>query len=240
MKQTFVTNAKITRTIDVTPTDYEGFVMYEDKIITSVDGCTLNKINIAKGITSYENVQKAKYTLDSIGQKIPVKRMYCGSGFVARIENEDLKKVRAGKMHILDAVVDATGDEKDNITLDGYTPIIWNPGSYKAMTLDYKFISIPIKLNDSMGCVTNEYYDLEKLLEVLKKDERVLDRENLEIKEIPYYNRTQESWLYIEFQYLLSDEDYDAMAEQSGFEMQQEVLNRVAKDCRKEEEKEED
>lgn len=69
--------------------------------------------------------------------------------------------------------------------------------------INYNFIPVPINFSLVDGNIHNGEFDLDKLLKKLKEDECVVNRNNISITDIPYYNAEEGKDKTIEFKYLL-------------------------------------
>lgn len=223
-------DVKITRKVNTSEIEGTEFVVYEDIREIKVDGGKPTR-TVCKGIALKSDVKENGNKYDAINgfisfsERIRVDEMYNHYAHIALVKDENLKKVQLGQMHITDVVEYI---EKDGFTLEGYTPILWNAGSYKAMTLNYKPISLPIYISDVDGyALTNAKYDLEKLLLKMKNDRHVCDRENLTITNIPYYNATSRRNRVINFRYLLDQEDYEKVWKMGSYELHQYVVDQL-------------
>lgn len=163
--------------------------------------------------------------------------MYEEIAKVAAIDKNDFQNILNGSMFIEDAVK-CLNNIDDFMNKDKYILVLWNWLSYEIADLNYNFISTPISLDYMNGCIDNENYDLNKLLEKLKKDKNVLDREDIKITNIPYYNCYCGRTETIKFKYLLPDDIYNKIEEMNldYFLKYKYIVDEIigAKECRKE------
>lgn len=221
---------KTNRRIDIEKIEGTDFAYYTDTREINTDGNV--EVKTYYGITSLENLKSVK-GLEKIEDKVFAPKMYEGYACVAAINKQNFKEVLSGEKHISEVVEDIS-----TLTFpisNNYLLVLWNWGSHKIADLNYDFISIPIHLNYMNGGVDNEKYDLDKLLKKLKKDKHVINRENLKITNIPYYNVEEERDQTIDFLYLFDKEDYQEVAEMSSLSLEYYVLDKIiqADDCRK-------
>ena len=221
---------KTKRRIDIEKIEGTDFACYVDTREINTNGIV--ELKVDKGITSLENLKSVK-GLEKIEDKVSAPKMYEGYACVAAINKQNFKDVLIGKKHISEVIEDVS-----NLSFpisNDWLLVLWNWGSYKIADLNYDFISIPIHLNYMNGGVDNEKYDLEKLLKKLKKDKHVINRENLKITNIPYYNAEEERDQTIDFLYLLDKEDYQKVSEISSLSLVYYILDEIIKtdDCRK-------
>lgn len=220
---------KTHRIIEIEEIEGTDFVFYKDTRDIDKDG--EKSVEVYKGITSIENINSVN-GLKSISNIVVAPKMYESEAIVAAISKENLQCVLNGEKHIADVVENVNG--KDYPFPENYILVLWNVGSYKIADLHYNFISIPINFGYIDGSVDNERYDLEKLLEKLKKDKNVCDRDNLKISYIPYYNAEDGRNKSIEFKYLLPNDVYEKVANMNSFMRNQYILEEIigADDCR--------
>lgn len=221
---------KTNRRIDIEKIEGTDFAYYTDTREINTDGNV--EVKTYHGITSLENLKSVK-GLKKIADKVFAPKMYEGYACVAAINKQNFKDVLIGKKHISEVIEDVS-TLSFPISND-WLLVLWNWGSYKIADLNYDFISIPIHLNYINGGVDNEKYDLDKLLKKLKEDEHVINRENLKITNIPYYNAEEERDQTIDFLYLFDKEDYQKVAKMSSLSLEYYVLDNIiqADDCRK-------
>lgn len=221
---------KTKRRIDIEKIEGTDFAYYVDTRDINTDGTIETKVD--KGITSLENLKSVK-ELEKIEDKVSAPKMYEGYACVAAINKQNFKDVLIGKKHIPEVIEDV-GTLSFPISND-WLLVLWNWGSYKIADLNYDFIPIPIHLNYMNGEVDNEKYDLDKLLKKLKENKHVINRENLKITNIPYYNAEEDRDQTIDFLYLLDKEDYQKVAKMSNLSLEYYVLDEIiqADDCRK-------
>lgn len=223
---------KTHRTIEMEEIEGTDFAYYKD--VREIDKNGEKFVEVYNGVTSIENI-KSVNGLKNISNTIVAPKMYDQEAIVTTISRENFKCVLNGKKHIYDAIEDI--GKKNYAFNENYMIVLWSPLSYKIADLHYNFISIPISFDYTDGCVDNGQYDLEKLLEKLKKDENVVDRENLKISDIPYYNAEDGRDKYIKFKYLLSNDIYEKVENMDRFIQRRYILKEVigADDYRKSE-----
>lgn len=207
-----ITTTKTTyRSVNIEEIEGTDFVYYEDERSINEDGNSY--IEKYKGITSKENIDEYKLKgLDFIKDIVKAPKMYEKKAVVAAIDKDDFKYVLNGNMHISDAIQNLKNTD-DFINNEKYMLVLWNWQSHKIADLNYNFISIPISFGYIDGCVDNYNYDLDKLLDKLKNDSNVCNKENLKISDIPYYNCNYEEGRtkFISFKYLLSNDKYNEL-----------------------------
>lgn len=195
---------KTHRIIEIKEIEGTDFSFYRD--VRDIDKNDEKSAEVYKGITSMENINSVN-GLKRISNTVVTPKMYQGEAIVAIITQDNFDCVLNGSKHITE-VIEYPYD-KDYYIPDNYILVLWNVGSHRIADLHYNFISIPISIGYIDGSVDNGSYDLEKLLEKLKQDENVCDRENLKITDIPYYNAEEGRDKSIEFKYLLPNDVYE-------------------------------
>lgn len=169
--------------------------------------------SVKRGFASIKNVRKVKGHAD-INTDVPAPSMYGGIARIVLFSKTDIENIKKGLLPLEDAI-DKFANVGPTDTLgipEGYIPVLWNWGSYRlADVYSQKFISTPISMDYVDADVDNERYDLHKLLEKLKEDPYVLNKETLRISPIPYYNCYEGRNETIQFQYLLPDDDFDRL-----------------------------
>lgn len=174
------------------------------------------------GITTTDILEKHK------GVKIPksyfeCEKLYNKSGVVAAILKTDFEKVLKAKLHITEVIKEISDKNIDNLD---YMFIIWNSGSHTILSLNERFISLPIHFNYIDGNVSNEYYDLGKVLNKVKKSPYVLNAEDIDITEIPYYNATEIQDKQVSFYLLLPDYIYAKYQRYDFLDRNREILRK--------------
>lgn len=172
------------------------------------------------GITTTDILEK------HTGVKVPIchfecEMLYNKSGVIAAILKTDFEKVLKAELYITDVIKEVSSKNIDN---SDYMFVIWNSGSHKVMSLDEKFISLPIHFNYIDGNVSNEYYNLGKVLDKVQKSPYVLNSGDIDITEIPYYNATERQDKQVSFYLLLPDDSYAKYQGFDTFERNREIL----------------
>lgn len=228
MKMDFTTTTVVKRVIEEEQYKDSLFSTFTDTTYTTVNGGE-QIISVKKGIALTENIYAVKNTLDEINLCVHLKDNYYQQypTHIVLISDSDFESVLNGNMHISQAV--KYQSQIEEFALDGYKPMLFCTASYMLAGLDFEYISLPITFDDTTSIVTNETYDLEKVLEVLKQDEHVLNRENLKIGDIPYYNVYDEVDKFIGFKYLFTNEEYRSIMKtmHDSISLQYEVIKRL-------------
>lgn len=234
MKKVYETEivTKINRVIEMKRIEKTNFAFYTDTRIINKNGKE-ERITY-KGISSVENINKAK-DLDDVNTKIPVSNMYEKKAKVVILSKKALSDVYAGKKHISEIVEYYTENRPYNKDEDILA--LWNLCAYELADLDYNFIPLPIQFGYLEGGVSEDKYNLNSLLEKLKLDPYVINKESLQITDIPYYNSYEGHTKSIEFLYLPSKELWNEMKKDNKLRntqaMRKYILNEIinVKDC---------
>lgn len=218
------------RKLNIHEIEGTDFAFYED-ILTSDSNGDKNT-TIYKGVNSLKKLNKIK-GFDAIERYVHAPKMYEEKAYVVPIKKMDFDLVLKGKRHITTVIGDPTAIE---YPLPEDTMLaLWNYGSHTIADLNYNFISIPIRFDYIDGGVDNSKFNLQKLMKKLKADENVVNKEQLCIKSIPYYNSDAGRDKFIEFQYLLPQDIYEKVIQMNCFERNNYILKNVIcpSDCLK-------
>lgn len=194
---------KTKRNLSIEQINDTNFYAFVDNFESISNGVITKKTCF--GITSLDNLNKVK-NLEPVNTRIKNNKLYLGSGFIVAINKENFKKVLSGNLYITEVIEEIT---QEIYKSNEYEFIIWNSASYKALDLYENFISLPIYFSYIDGGIDNSNFELDKLLEVLKHDKNVCDKENLKISYIPSYNCDKGRDKTIEFKYLLPTDVYE-------------------------------
>lgn len=212
------------RTIETEKIENTPYSYYKDTLIIICDG--KRSATVKKGATLDEYISETT-GLNTIKTVVPAPQMYNGCATIKVIKKDDLKHIQVGEVHISDVMYSAKhnyGQIKDNEML-----VLWNSGSNKLCDLNGNFIPLPIKIGYIEGCLANDQYDLHKVLELVKNNKHVLNRENVEITPIPYYNCYDDHTHSIEFKYLADVDEYQILMElylKDSYEMYRYIINK--------------
>lgn len=213
---------KTHRVIEAQEIPGTDFVYYEDIKEINKNGEKHTEKNT--GFTSKENIASVS-ELNPISWKIKAPKMYDKMATIAAIKKSNFNSVLKGKKHITE-VIEPANEISYPVTED-YMLVLWNGASHKIANLNYDFISIPISFGYIDGSIDNEIYNLDKLLDILKNDEHVVNRENLTISNIPYYNCDEYKNKSIEFLYLLPQDIYEKTSSMDSFLIHKYILENV-------------
>ena len=199
------------RTIEMEKIENTPYSYYKDTTIekTSIDEQKASHIaHVTYGAALDEKILKVK-NLEPINNTVPAPKMYKGKATIEVITKSDLEKVQHGEVHISDIIYQRKHKVKP--IKDDEMLVLWNSGDEKIAYLSGDYIPIPIRIGYIEGNLDNGAYDLDKVLELLKNDKHVLNRENLKIIPIPYYNCYDGQNKSIECKYLPDHDDYQTI-----------------------------
>lgn len=222
---------EINRRIEIEEINGTDFAYYVDTKEIKTNGVFEKKIQ--KGVTSMENLKAVK-EMEKINDIVVAPKMYEKDAIIVAIAKKDFQQVLNGEKHITDIIENTQINDLSFPISNDYMLVLWNWKSYKIADLFYNFIPLPIHLNYMNGTVDNERYDLEKLLKKLKEDEHVINRENLKITNIPYYNAEEDINQTIDFLYLLDKEDYQKTATMDNLFSTYYILDKIDQEALKE------
>lgn len=222
---------EINRRIEIEEINGTDFAYYVDTKEIETNGVFEKKIQ--KGVTSMENLKAVK-EMEKINDIVVAPKMYEKDAIIVAIAKKDFQQVLNGEKHITDIIENTQINDLSFPISNDYMLVLWNWKSYKIADLFYNFIPLPIHLNYMNGTVDNERYDLEKLLKKLKEDEHVINRENLKITNIPYYNAEEDINQTIDFLYLLDKEDYQKTATMDNLFSTYYILDKIDQEALKE------
>jgi len=218
------------RKLNIHEIEGTDFAFYED--VREIDTDGKKEIKTYTGVTSIKNLQETK-ELERVNRYVHAPKMYEEKAYVVPIKKMDFDLVLKGNRHITTVIGESTAIgyplPEDTILA------LWNCGSYTIADLNYNFISIPIRFDYIDGGTDNSKFNLRKLMKKLKADENVVNKEQLCIKNIPYYNSDVGRDKFIEFQYLLPQDIYEKVIQMNCFERNNYILKNVicANDCLK-------
>lgn len=213
---------KTHRTIEIEKIEGTDFAFYMDT--REIDENGKKSVTVYKNVTSIENINAVK-GLQNISNQVAAPNMYRGTAIVAAIRKDNFKALLNGNKEIMEVIKYL--DDVNYPVSDDYVLVLWSIGSYKIADLHYNFISIPIRMEHVDDNDADERYDLDKLLEKLKQDKNVCDRDKLKISDIGQHKS-------MEFKYLLPNEVYKKVANKDSFYLNQYILKEIigADDCK--------
>lgn len=196
------------RTIETEKIENTPYSYYKDTIVTTCNGKSTTVIR--KGATTDENINAAT-GLEPIKTTVPVPKMYRECANIEVIKKSDLEKIQSGEVHVTD-IMYRTKNNYDPIKEDEML-VLWNSGSHKLCDLNQNYIPLPIHIGYMDGGLSNDKYKLRKIIGLVKENEHVLDRKNVRITNIPYYNCYEGRDKSIEFKYLADFDEYQMLME---------------------------
>ena len=195
--QTKITTAQFS-TKEIPGTDFSKW--YMEKTIEADGKTTQSKycgIGRTKDLEQWNSV-------DVPGWNIKVDKAYRGQAVPAAISKVKYEKMRNAELHITEVVESVTWD---NIDSDDYLLFLWNVGSHQLLDFHEEFVEYPIHI-DYMDFVSNENYNLDEVMKILRASPYVINADKLKIERIPYYNASEYSTHHIPFNVLMAREDF--------------------------------
>lgn len=133
--------------------------------------------------------------------------MYQEYAKVCLIDREKYKALMRAEYHITEVVEDFDNEKYD---ADKYMAVLFNWGSHTVADLDGNFIPIPVHVDYIEANMSDEYYDLKKVLSKIAGDSCIVSPKKLEIKDIPSYNSTPWASKYLDFYFIPNVNVYEA------------------------------
>lgn len=154
--------------------------------------------------------------MNPVDTKIFVEDTYNQNMQICMILNSQYQDVLHGIKHITEIVEPYDYDTYDK---NEYTLVLWNWASHDIRTLDGEYIVLPITISYMQG-VTEKTYDLNDLIAKIKNGKfqynvlhnSIFDKETeLKIRNIPYYNASENEREHINCQIIPDLETYTEM-----------------------------
>lgn len=154
--------------------------------------------------------------MNPVDTKIFVEDTYNQNMRVCMILNSQYQDVLHGIKHITEIVEPYDYDTYDK---NEYTLVLWNWASHDIRTLDGEYIVLPVTISYMQG-VTEKTYDLNDLIAKIKNGkfqynvlhDSLFDKETeLKIRDIPYYNASENERKHINCQIIPDLETYTEM-----------------------------
>lgn len=174
-------------------------VVFRQIIETHVAGEVISS-DIREGFTSISNLNSVQYG-SFVEIKIPFKEAYNHTLYPVKISCENMKKVLNGEAHLMDKDIVEYKDY-DIDTILNNEMFLMGTGREILYDRHYKLVVLPIYLDYVSGQLDNDHYNLDSAISILKNDPHVINRESIEIIDIPYYNADEYCNKTIELKYL--------------------------------------
>ena len=212
------------------------YVLYKDENIITVDDGEPN-VSSVYGVTTIDKLRKVKgcdevpylINVDDDKRKEPYTVMSIPSG--------DLEKLKKGVIHF--GHYDFPLDIEDNAGTDMLYVLI-RTYDFTIRDMDEKLIPLPISLNYIDGNLDNKYYDLDKVLEIIKANPSRFvtsdggDASLIKISNIPYYNADEDRTKFIDCKYLPTAEEYSEYVYGKHYFRYEKIVEKWFSKCKKE------
>lgn len=240
MEQILTSKKIVERNISIVKHINDKYVLFKDENKTTLDNGKPN-VSSVYGVTTIDQLMSVRGD-NAVPQHIIIpndskKEPY----FVALIPSEDLKKLKNGVIHFAHYNFLYSVDE--NSAGADMTYVLVRNYDYTLRDMDEKLIPLPITLNYIDGNLDNEYYDLDKVLEIIKANPSRFvtvdggDASLIKIENIPYYNADDNKTKFIDCKYLPTDEEYNEYVYRDGdsyFSLYNKILDKWFSECKKE------
>ena len=160
--------------------------------------------------------------------------------FVVLIPTEDLEKLKNGVLHFSNYNFPYGVDE---ISGTDMVYVLVRTYDFTLRDMDEKLIPLPINLNYINGCLDNEHYNLDKVLEIIKANPSRFvnvdggDASLIKIENFPYYNAGENKTKFIDCKYLPTAEEYNEFVYRGRddyFSWYNKILDKWFSECKKE------
>lgn len=191
----------------------DGLCYYKDMITVADEALNIIDTKSQEGIAQISEVNAAYESgIAGINKEITITKDGCHSNKVVAcaIKRNLLESVQRNEEKLDRALIfDITKEIYDDV--DNYEIVLFSLCAFTLMDVNENYIPLPIHIDYTVSNFSNARYNLDKVLAKLKNDERILNRDNIHISHIPYYNATRNSAETIEFDILLSDKEYNLL-----------------------------
>ena len=207
MEQILTSKTIVERNLSIVKHINDKYVLFKDESKITVDDGEPN-VSSVYGVTTIDKLRKVKgydevpylINVDDDKKKEPYTVMSIPSG--------DLEKLKKGVIHF--AHYDFPLDIEVNLG-DDMIYVLVRTYDFTIRDMDEKLIPLPISLN----YIDEKYYDLDKVLEIIKANPSRFvtsyggDANLIKIQNIPYYNADENRNKFISCKYLPTDEEYN-------------------------------
>ena len=206
MERILTSKKVVERNLSIVKHINDKYVLFKDENKMSVDDSEpistsfygVTTIDQLMGVRYYEEVPYLINVADD-KKKVPYTVMSIPSG--------DLEKLKKGAIHF--GNYDFPWGIEENLG-DDMVYVLVRTYDFTMRDMDEKLIPLPISLN----YIDEKYYDLDKVLEIIKANPSRFvtsggaDASLIKIHNIPYYNADEDRTKYIDCKYLPTDEEY--------------------------------
>lgn len=210
MEQILTSKKIVERNLSIVKRINDKYVLFKDDTKITVDDENPSESSVY-GVTTIDQL-KAVRGQNTVPHLIDIPNDPKGKPyFVASIPTEDLEKLKNGVIHF--EFYDYPYNIDENAADNDKVYILVNAHYCTLRDMDEKLIPLPIALSE--GYLNNKYYDLDKVLEIIKDNPSHFvtvngdDASLIEIEDIPYYNADENRNNFISCKYLPTDEEYN-------------------------------
>ena len=237
MKQILTSKTIVERNLSIVKHINDKYVLFKDENKTTVDNGKPN-VSSVYGVTTIDKLMSVigdktvPHLIDipNDSKKIPYS--------VTLIPSEDLEKLKNGAVHFANYkfpyTFDEIGDDADMVY------VLVRTYDFTLRDMDEKLITLPITLNYLDGCLDNEHYNLDKVLEIIKANPSRFvtsdggDASLIEIQNIPYYNADKDRTKFINCKYLPTAEEYKEYFYSKHYLRYDKIVEKWFSECKKE------
>ena len=230
MEQILTSKKVVERNLSIVKYINDKYVLYKDENKTYRDDEEPN-VSSVYGVTTIDKLRSVKGYCDVpyliVIPDDPSKEPY----FVTSIPTDDLEKLKNGIIHFenYDFPCDVKVDDADTVY------VLVRTYDFTIRDMDEKLIPLPISLN----YIDEEYYDLDKVLEIIKANPSRFvtsdggDASLIEIQNIPYYNADKDRTKFINCKYLPTDEEYREYVYDKHYSRYEKIVEKWFSECKK-------
>ena len=239
MEQIMASKKIVERKLSIVKHINDKYVLFKDENKITLDNGKPN-VSSVYGVTTIDQLMSVRGD-NAVPQRIIIpddskKEPY----FVVLIPTEDLEKLKNGVLHFSNYNFPYSVDE---ISGTDMVYVLVRTYDFTLRDMDEKLIPLPINLNYIDGCLDNEHYDLDKVLEIIKANPSRFvnvdggDASLIKIENFPYYNAGENKTKFIDCKYLPTDEEYNEFVYRGRdgyFSWYNKILDKWFSECKKE------
>ena len=239
MEQILKSKKIVERKLSIVKHINDKYVLFKDENKITLDNGKPN-VSSVYGVTAIDQLMSVRGD-NAVPQRIIIpddskKEPY----FVVLIPTEDLEKLKNGVLHFSNYNFPYSVDE---IYSTDMVYVLVRTYDFTLRDMDEKLIPLPINLNYINGCLDNEHYNLDKVLEIIKANPSRFvnvdggDASLIKIENFPYYNEGENRTKFIDCKYLPTAEEYNEFVYRGRdgyFSWYNKILDKWFSECKKE------
>ena len=239
MEQIMASKKIVERKLSIVKHINDKYVLFKDENKITLDNGKPN-VSSVYGVTTIDQLMSVRGD-NAVPQRIIIpddskKEPY----FVVLIPTEDLEKLKNGVLHFSNYNFPYSVDE---ISGTDMVYVLVRTYDFTLRDMDEKLIPLPINLNYIDGCLDNEHYNLDKVLEIIKANPSRFvnvdggDASLIKIENFPYYNAGENKTKFIDCKYLPTAEEYNEFVYRGRddyFSWYNKILDKWFSECKKE------